>query len=113
MITGSNGCSYPITLFVGLDSDEACELHFYHGITPNGDGKNDKWIIDNIEMFPKNTVRIFNRWGEEVWYGENYDNNNVVWEGNNNSDNEMADATYFYVAVVDGKTYKGWVELTR
>ncbi len=112
-IQGANGCNYSTTIYVGLDSDEACELIFYSGITPNGDGKNDVWVIENIEQFPNNEVKIFNRWGEQVWSGENYNNMDVVWEGNSSSGNEMTDATYFYVVVVEGKTYKGWVELTR
>ena len=116
LISGSNGCSYQLPLFVGLDSDEACELVFYHGITPNGDGKNDTWIIENIELYPENTVQIFNRWGMEVWFEKNYDNSNVVWEGNKGNKGAgklIEDGTYFYVAIVNGKDYKGWVELTR
>lgn len=112
-IIGNNGCNYSTNIFVGLDSDDDCELIFYSGITPNGDGKNDIWIIENIEQFPDNDIQIFNRWGQQVWEGSNYDNTTVVWEGLNSSGDEMADATYFYVAVVSGKTYKGWVELTR
>lgn len=115
-IMGSNGCSYQLPLFVGLESDEACELVFYHGITPNGDGKNDTWVIENIELYPENTVKIFNRWGVEVWFEKNYDNVDVVWAGNkgkNETGIKMDDGTYFYVAIVNGKDYKGWVELTR
>ena len=116
VIIGNNGCAYPLIVSVGLDSDEDCTLKFYTGITPNEDGKNDSWIIDNIEMFPENKVQIFNRWGNQIWSGENYDNNNVVWNGNNgNKDDgtQLPDATYFYVADVAGTIYKGWVELTR
>jgi gliding motility-associated-like protein len=113
MIIGSNGCSYTIQIEVGVDSNEACELKFYSGITPNGDGNNDIWAIDNIELFPENTVLIFNRWGNEVWTGEGYDNDKKVWIGLDNNGVEMADATYFYVAVVGGKTHKGFIELTR
>lgn len=113
VITDANGSVYTTQIDVGLDSDEACELKFYSGITPNGDGNNDIWAIDNIELFPKNTVLIFNRWGNEVWSGEGYDNDKKVWIGLDNNGVEMADATYFYVAVVAGKTYKGFIELTR
>lgn len=94
---------------VELDFD----LKFYSGITPNGDDKNDVWIIENIEQFPENSVKIFNRWGEIVWKGDNYDNENVVWAGDNEGGSKMADATYFYIAEINGSVYKGWVELTR
>jgi len=113
VIINGNNCQHKTTLFVGLDSDEDCTLKFYTGITPNGDGKNDVWIIENIEQFPKNNVQIYNRWGQQVWDADNYDNSTVVWEGKGNRGDEMSTATYFYVAVVDGKTYNGWVELTR
>lgn len=113
IITGSTSCSYTTKIFVGLDSDEDCTLKFYTGITPNGDGKNDVWIIENIEQFPKNNVQIFNRWGQKVWDADNYDNSTVVWEGKDNGNTEMSTGTYFYVAQVNGTTYKGWVELTR
>jgi gliding motility-associated-like protein len=114
--TSTNNCSYSTQLTVGLDSDEECQLKFYSGITPNNDGKNDVWIIENIELYPENTVQIFNRWGTEVWFEKNYDNDNVIWKGNTGNKDEgfqMASATYFYVAKVGGKIYKGWVEITR
>lgn len=111
-ITGNN-CSYTAQITVGIDNDEDCLLKFYSGITPNNDGKNDVWVIENIEQFPENEVKIFNRWGEEVWYGKNYDNKEVVWEGNNKGGDLLSSSTYFYIADVDGTIYKGWVELTR
>lgn len=112
-IVGSSSCSYSTQLTVGLDSDEDCKLKFYSGITPNNDGRNDVWIIDNIEQFPENDVTIYNRWGEEVWRFENYNNTTVVWDGSNNSGNLLSSSTYFYVVDVAGKIYKGWVEITR
>jgi len=113
VITGNNGCSYSTQIAVGLESDEDCTLKFYSGITPNGDGANDSWTIDNIEIFPESTVQIFNRWGAEVWLGQGYDNSTIVWEGLDKNGVEMADATYFYVVVAGGTTYKGFIELTR
>lgn len=112
LITGSTGCSYTTIIYVGLDSDEDCMLKFYTGITPNGDGVNDFWVIENIEQFPDNTVKIFNRWGNQVFFETEYDNLDRVWMGDGD-DGPLPDATYFYVAVVEGKTYKGWIELTR
>ncbi len=118
-ISGANGCLLTDILTIDLKSDEDCTLKFYSGITPNGDGRNDYWIIDNIEQFPENTVQIFNRWGNEIWSGEGYDNDAVVWGGDNvgsDSGGGLTDGTYFYVVIVEGapdSPFKGWVEVTR
>ncbi len=44
-------------------------------ITPNGDGSNDFWIIDNINNYQNNTVEIYNRRGQTVFKASNYQNN--------------------------------------
>jgi|SRR6185437_4703036 len=90
-----------------------CALAFYNGITPNGDGHNDVWIIDNIELFPGNTVEIYNRWGTRVWNATGYNNNNIAWRGQDYNNKPLPDGTYFYLVKVNSRTYKGWVQLTR
>ncbi|RMG76876.1 MAG: gliding motility-associated C-terminal domain-containing protein [Bacteroidetes bacterium] len=89
-------------------------LHIYTGITPNGDGINDVWYIEGIEQYPVNSVTIFNRWEQQVWRGENYDNVNVVWEGNSSTGASLPSGTYFFVFTAPGiDPQKGWVQLTR
>ncbi len=113
-IIGTSGCFFFKRITVGLDSDEDCKLKFYSGLTPNGDGDNDSWIVDNIENYPINTIKIFNRWGDLVWNTENYTNqDDKVWKGTNNRGKDLPDGTYFYIADVAGDIYKGWVEITR
>ena len=91
---------------------DSLPITFYNGITPNGDGKNDSWILDGIDSLT-NSVSIFNRWGDLVWKEDNYDNVNVVWVGKNNKGVELPPATYFYIIHAKGGPYSGWVELTR
>lgn len=85
----------------------------YNGITPNGDGANDFWIIDSITTFQTNTVSIFNRWGNLVWRAKDYNNTDVVWRGTNQNENPLPDGTYFYIIEAGGEVEKGWVELTH
>lgn len=112
-VTDKRGFSLIDTIKIGLDYDGECGLHIYNGISPNGDNHNDTWVIDGINTFAKNNVYIFNRWGNRVWEKDNYNNDDVVWEGKNLRDENLPQGTYFYIITVDQKKYKGWVELTR
>jgi gliding motility-associated-like protein len=113
-ITSADGCETNLRNFTIENISEApCFLTFYSGITPNNDGLNDTWVINNIEAFPSNKVSIYNRYGLKVFETKGYDNINKVWEGNNLSGNELPSDTYFYVFETDGEIEKGWIELTR
>jgi gliding motility-associated-like protein len=77
----------------------AGDIMVYNAISPNGDGKNDVFIIQFIDAIPEtrqNKVSIYNRWGDVVWEGINYDNTSVVFTGRNKNGNELPTGTYFY-----------------
>lgn len=112
-ITSNDGCTQQFAFSINYIKNEPCVLKFYSGITPNNDGLNDKWEIDNIELFQDNQVDIYNRLGNRVWEGSNYDNVNTVWKGENLSGNELPSDTYFYVFESGSTIEKGWIELTR
>ncbi len=72
-----------------------------YGLSPNDDGINDFWLIDNIEDFPDNTVSIYNRWGVLVWQTTGYDNRSNVFTGKANRLNDLGadqlpQGTYFF-----------------
>jgi gliding motility-associated-like protein len=95
-------------------STEPCNITVYNGFTPDGDGINDFWIIENVENFPNNRVTIFNRWGNKIWETIDYNNTSNVWDGKTQSGASITSGTYFYVVEIDGGKgiKKGWVELT-
>jgi gliding motility-associated-like protein len=73
----------------------------YSSLTPNGDGINDSWVIDGINLYKNNKVKIINRWGDLVFEESNYDNKEKVWKGECNSgfaitEKNLPDGTYFY-----------------
>lgn len=91
------------------------DLKVYTGITPNGDGINDLWVIDGIDQYPDNEVIIYGRWGDKVWEGTNYDNINVVWDGKDKNGNTLTDGTYiYYINLTNGPDVpSSWVQLTN
>lgn len=113
-ITSNDGCTSDLFAFeIKTISGQACILKFYTGFTPNADGVNDTWVIDNIEAFPENEVNIFNRLGNRVFQGKNYNNNTVVWTGDNLSGGDSPTDTYFFTFESNGIFERGWIELIR
>jgi gliding motility-associated-like protein len=89
------------------------EIDFYNGFSPNGDGKNDYWNIPILNYFADNKVTIINRWGNEVWITENYDNQINRFEGENKNGDELTDGTYFYIIEYNEEEKRGWVFIKR
>lgn len=89
------------------------EIEYKHDIfipnvfTPNGDGKNDVFLINKLEIFPNNELRVFNRYGKEVHFVENYKN---LWDGE-----KLPDGIYYYYLILkDNKSeFKGYVQILR
>jgi gliding motility-associated-like protein len=101
-----------------LDPDK-CPNFIPQGISPNGDGKNDTFIIPGILSAQPNTVTIFNRWGNIVYEKDNYQND---WFGQTDrafdllaSDGLLPDGTYYYVVDFKGKksNIKSYIYVNR
>ena len=77
--------------------------------TPNGDGNNDRFEIIGIEGFDRISVVVVNRWGNEVYRNENYDNN---WDGGG-----LNEGTYYYLIVTHRggvqERHTGWVLIKK
>lgn len=111
-VTDAGGLSLTQTFTVS-DGTGICGIQPYSGLTSNGDGHNDLWIIDYIDLHQPNSVMIYNRWGMMVWKGDNYDNSTVVWNGAAQDGSALPDGTYFYVIEVTGGHMESWVELSH
>jgi gliding motility-associated-like protein len=70
VVSDANLCATSLSIPVAFDQGEAC-LQIPKVITPNNDGKNDTWIIRNIDMYPNAEVLIFNRWGKLIYQTKN------------------------------------------
>lgn len=96
------------------DLNGPCKVKIYNGITPNGDGNNDVFTIDNITEFPDNHLLIYNRWGRLVYETKGYDNTTKFWPSKEES-GSINSTTYFYILYLgDGSApIKNWVEILR
>ena len=64
--------------------------------SPNNDGLNDTWVIVRPYGM-KVAVRVFNRWGNEVYREDDYKND---WKGrgvSNFAGNDVPEGTYYYI----------------
>jgi gliding motility-associated-like protein len=83
----------------------------YNAVTPNGDGAYDVLTIENLENFPDNSVRIYNRWGVLVFSTRAYNTQGNVFDGTSEGratvagDNKLPTGTYFYI--LEYKTPEG------
>ncbi|OIP00036.1 MAG: hypothetical protein AUJ98_09585 [Bacteroidetes bacterium CG2_30_33_31] len=93
-------CNYETQDEMQLTVNE-CILQFSNVITPNGDGKNDRFVISGLENYPGSSLYIVDRNGKTVYQSTNYQNN---WDGNN-----LAEGTYFYLLKINDneKSEKG------
>jgi gliding motility-associated-like protein len=108
----TNACGSDTTSMV-IQLEDGEKLGLFNAFSPNGDGYNDTWTIPMAEFYADNTVTIVNRWGNEVWKASAYDNDKVVWNGQNLSGENLPDGTYYYIITYDGKDSRGWVFIKR
>ncbi len=74
LVTTTNGCQARARMSVLLGEVP----YIPDAFTPNGDGANDLWVIPNAALFPDIKIRIFNRWGDVIYYTEGY---TMPWDG--------------------------------
>jgi gliding motility-associated-like protein len=92
---------------------EACQRFFApNSFTPNGDGINDIFEVRGLSVY-KPIVKIFNRWGVEV-----YTSSNLYWTGDSGSGYYCDNGVYNWIIEYkdkDGfnKIQKGFVTLIR
>ena len=90
-VMDANDCRYVFNPLVLTDVDVDC-ITIPNAFTPNGDGINDTWVIENIHLFPGAYLYVYNRWGQELWVGRPGDE----WDGRYN--NKFVPAgTYLYI----------------
>ena len=109
-----------ITLESAVDADTTqIPVKIYKGLSPNGDGFNDKFVIEGITERDEVSVKIYNRWGHLVFQSDNYRKDfpeeNDGWNGEantglriENGTSLVPDGTYFYnISSPNGRLFNG------
>lgn len=83
-----------------------------NAITPNGDGSNDNFEIPYLWYFKKNSIKIYNRWGNPVFNESPYLND---WSGKSSDGKLLPDGIYYYVLDLGNgnKPQAGYVLINR
>lgn len=109
VVTDANGCTDSDTMTVIV----VPEIDFPNGFTPNGDGINDVWVIDNIYLFPNCQVEVYNRWGELLFVSIGY---NTPWDGRYDG-KDLPVGTYYYIIQLNDpmfpEVYTGPITIIR
>lgn len=110
-VEDSEGCSLPIEIIeLGFDGFNGC-IEIPTGFTPNNDNIHDEWVIYGLIDFPDVVVKVYNRWGQEVFSSLGY---NKPWDGKYNGV-DLPTAAYYYVIELNNsdKVFNGTVTIKR
>jgi gliding motility-associated-like protein len=111
-LTDANSCVVIDSFYIDMP------LIIPNMITPNADGKNDDFDIQNIEAYNEVSIEIYNRWGDILFSfegtGLEYKDPAKRWDGTfNGADLPMG--SYVYIVNLKGeeKTFTGAVSIKR
>ena len=93
----SGSCESPrarLQVTVGLSS-----LNIANAFTPNGDGINDYWQVNNIQSYPDALVQIYNRYGQKLFESKGYVK---PFDGTYNGQ-KLAAGVYYYIINLNNK----------
>ena len=91
---------------------ENCVTEIPTVITPNGDGKNDVWRIENIHLYSNATIEVYTRWGKLVYRSD--DGNQNPWDGTFKGKELPMDSYHYIIDLGDGsKPIVGSVTIVR
>jgi gliding motility-associated-like protein len=93
----------------GFTKKDIWLLHYPNFFTPNDDGYNDSWFIENADFETDLTVTIFDRYGRLIKYLDG----NQQWDGRYNGQQALSTDYWFVVNRQDGRTQQGHFTLKR
>lgn len=108
---------YGVIEFYAKFEDSVCDPAMKRGLlvdvpnafSPNDDGINDNWIIDDLNVFDgeKTNLKIFNR--NQVKIFEQESATRLVWDGKTLSRAVPSDSYWYILTLADGRVMTGWI----
>ncbi len=114
IVTDDMGCTIIDSVIVS--SDPSICLNIYKVFSPNFDGVNDFWEIENINLYPQAMVLIYDRNGRQVFRRRNYKNEfSVAFSGKDQQGRVLPSGTYYYIIDLENgdNEFKGTVSIVR
>ena len=105
-----NGCTLQDQVVISV----ASPLFFPNTFSPDNDGTNDTWEIIGINVYTDCFVKIFDRWGQEVFQSVGY-SSGKAWDGTHNG-NPLNEGVYFYIIELrdtEEQVFNGSITLVR
>lgn len=127
---GCKSVAVPVTVTIDVFDASKCS-GLYKNITiaqllsPNGDGYNDTWELNDVLTYCKECkktarVKLFNRWGAEVYDKKGYMLDEERFDGHSkngldyNGAKLLPAGTYFYIISVEGEKEKtGYINIVH
>ena len=113
-VTDDLGCIIYDTVEV-LSNPKEC-ITIYKAFSPNDDEVNEFWQIENIHLYPKALIMVFDRNGREVFRRRNYQNSeDIAFSGKDKDSRVLPSGTYYYVINLENgdQVLKGTVTILR
>jgi len=112
-----NGCISPMsTIEVEvIEQEQLPKIIPYKFFTPDGDGVNELWWIENIEYYPNSKIEIYDRYSRRlVFFTGNEFINLKGWDGNYNGHPMPSDDYWYYIRdIIPNKPCSGHFILKR
>lgn len=80
VLTDENGCLLSDSVLVNVNTEKCLESNVFvpNAFTPNGDGKNDLFLVRSLYPLDDFYLIVYNRWGEKVFETEEQ---TLGWKG--------------------------------
>lgn len=114
--TVNNGVCGTSTDTIAFLLEDCLTIEIPDAFSPNGDGVNDVFVIPNLDSYPNHSLKIFNRWGTQVYEAAPYFSD---WDGTSEHAATLGEhlpvSTYYYILDLGNgeDAFTGFVYLKR